>query len=104
MCFYQATYSKVGNESFYIVDSTVIVLANAGLDTLYIPGVIVDILVDHQLVVVCHKTVLIINTEDEVSLIYILSRQVLQDDADMVGVLGQGHGVFVATAVIVNRQ
>ena len=104
VCLYQAAHSEVGNEAFHLADGTVAFPADAGLDILYIPRAVVDVLIGQQFVVVRHKAVLIIYAEDEVFLIHIYSRQVLQDDADMVGVLYQRHGVFVAAAVIVDRQ
>ena len=51
-----------------------------------------------------HQTVLVLYTEDELIHIHILSRKVMQYDADMIGVLGQAHGVIVTAPVIVRGQ
>ena len=61
-------------------------------------------LVLQQFVVVRHQTVLVINAEDEVIFVHIYSRQVLQDNTDVIGVLYQRHDVFITAAIIVDRQ
>lgn len=78
--------------------------SHACLAVLHFPRTVGDVFVRHQLVVIGHQPVLVLYTEGELVDILVLTREVLQDDTNVVGVLGQIHGVVVAATVIIHGQ